>query len=226
MEKAVGIMSQLVCSVSSMGISSLLVSHQVLLFSQIFPDFGVHEIILENRNDTENSEITIDRFEIQVQDDSSPAPSVRASSSSPPTPSSSSPPSPSAKHVSTGHIVGGVVGVFLLLSLFVFFIVRRRILRRQKRRLRCSFSYLKAEPFLSSHTSDFTSPSDQILSPHGQETESGLENGQGSSTPASSRPNTHSRRSRTRSRSRSRHPKRAIDAGRIIISESGQWHTA
>ncbi|KAF8900782.1 hypothetical protein CPB85DRAFT_153352 [Mucidula mucida] len=42
----------------------------VALFTHVFDDFGIHEIILKNQNDTRfgDSQLTIDRFVLQVED--------------------------------------------------------------------------------------------------------------------------------------------------------------
>ncbi|KAK7464449.1 hypothetical protein VKT23_006619 [Stygiomarasmius scandens] len=65
----------------------------ILLFSQTFDDFGIHQVILINQNDTRtvpsgNSQITIDRFELQLQDPSSPTTSTTPTSTTPSAPTS------------------------------------------------------------------------------------------------------------------------------------------
>ncbi|KAK7464436.1 hypothetical protein VKT23_006604 [Stygiomarasmius scandens] len=108
----------------------------VLLFSKTFGDFGVHEIILTNQNDTRRnpagtSQITVDRFEIQVQGDSSDPSSFLSS-----TPSSSSPTtSPTTSSITShsrsvgpvaGGITGGLVALLGLCALMLFCIRRKR----------------------------------------------------------------------------------------------------
>ncbi|THU88081.1 hypothetical protein K435DRAFT_969648 [Dendrothele bispora CBS 962.96] len=74
-----------------------------LLYSFTFDDFGTHQILLTNRNDTRtvpsgNSQITLDRFELEVQDPGSSTTSTFSTSSS----TSESPAaSPSSSSVST-----------------------------------------------------------------------------------------------------------------------------
>ncbi|KAK1229298.1 hypothetical protein PQX77_007643 [Marasmius sp. AFHP31] len=99
----------------------------VALFSKAFDTPAVHVIILKNQNDTRivpggNSQITIDRFELEVIDNS-PAP----------VPPQSPSPSPATDSGNTkppiGAIVGGTVGGFILtviLTAIVFYCRRRR----------------------------------------------------------------------------------------------------
>ncbi|KAF5345167.1 hypothetical protein D9758_009663 [Tetrapyrgos nigripes] len=95
-----------------------------LLFSKNFGDFGVHEILLTNTNDTRRnpagtSQITIDRFEIQIQDDtiSSSSSPTSSSSSTSTTPSASPSPSSSSQSTPVGAIAGGVIGGLALIAL-------------------------------------------------------------------------------------------------------------
>ncbi|KAL0061524.1 hypothetical protein AAF712_011667 [Marasmius tenuissimus] len=89
----------------------------VVLFSKTFDTPAQHVVILRNQHDTRNptgnSQITIDRFELDVVDDS-PVPV---------TPSSSSPPSPTSESGKSGPpigaIVGGAVGGFLLAVIMI-----------------------------------------------------------------------------------------------------------
>ncbi|THV06451.1 hypothetical protein K435DRAFT_848937 [Dendrothele bispora CBS 962.96] len=76
-----------------------------LLYSFTFDDFGIHQILLTNQNDTRtvpsgNSQITLDRLELEVQDPGSSTPSTFSTSTS--TSTSDSPAaSPSSSSVST-----------------------------------------------------------------------------------------------------------------------------
>jgi len=110
---------------------------QILLFSKTFGDFGVHEIILTNQNDTRgnpvgNSQITVDRFEIQVQDGSSDSSSSSVLSST--SPSLSPTTSPTTSSIATysqpvGSIAGGVTGglvAFLGFCALILFCIRRK----------------------------------------------------------------------------------------------------
>ncbi|KAK1230196.1 hypothetical protein PQX77_006717 [Marasmius sp. AFHP31] len=99
----------------------------VALFSKVFDAPAKHVVILRNQNDTRivpegNSQITIDRFELEVIDNS-PAPVLPQSPS----------PSPATDSGNTkppiGAIVGGTVGGFILtviLTAIVFYCRRRR----------------------------------------------------------------------------------------------------
>ncbi|KAK1226782.1 hypothetical protein PQX77_010219, partial [Marasmius sp. AFHP31] len=86
----------------------------VALFSRRFETAGQHVVILKNQNDTRivpagNSQLAIDRFVLEVPDDSA----LPATSSSPsPSPTSASDSGKSGPPI--GAIVGGAVGGFLL----------------------------------------------------------------------------------------------------------------
>src|ERR1700735_4179437 len=93
---------------------------QIVLFSMRFNTPGIHEIIIRNENDTRvipsgNSELTIDRIDLEIADDTS----VTTSSSSSASSSSTSVPtsdgvgttsSTGKSSTPTGAIVGGVIG--------------------------------------------------------------------------------------------------------------------
>ncbi|THV06450.1 hypothetical protein K435DRAFT_479079 [Dendrothele bispora CBS 962.96] len=201
----------------------------LLLFSQTFTDFRVHEVILENRNNTRgaasgNSQITIDRFEIQVEKDSvsaaddvstssdvsstafPPAPSPLLLSSSSP-PSSSSPNAPSRNRL-VGPIVGGIIGMLFLLCLLVLFVMQRRYIRHQRRRLRSSFvPFTPGSPSISDHDlSDLRQlePENAEPSPHGPHRDD-ISRSNNPPMPAPSPSlQSHTRMKGVRSRSRSR----------------------
>ncbi|KAK0199134.1 hypothetical protein F5146DRAFT_974009 [Armillaria mellea] len=110
----------------------------VILFSKSFEQPGIHEIILTNQNDTRfkgNSQITLDRFVLQVVDNSAiPASSTStsglstsSSATSSAAPSASQSTIISSSKPSIGAIVGGVVGGIAAISLclIVWFFMRR-----------------------------------------------------------------------------------------------------
>ncbi|THV06453.1 hypothetical protein K435DRAFT_479269 [Dendrothele bispora CBS 962.96] len=71
-----------------------------LLYSFTFDDFGIHQILLTNQNDTRtvpsgNSQITLDRLELEVQDPGSSTPSTFSTSTSTPESPAASPSSSS-----------------------------------------------------------------------------------------------------------------------------------
>ncbi|KAF5353432.1 hypothetical protein D9756_007769 [Leucocoprinus leucothites] len=103
----------------------------VVLYSVHFDSPGAHRIILRNQPDTRfpnnNSQITVDRFEIEVIDPNAPSlVTITASGSPNPTSSStstsSSPSANSSSNPNIGAIVGGVIGglaaILLALSLW------------------------------------------------------------------------------------------------------------
>ncbi|KAJ3576069.1 hypothetical protein NP233_g675 [Leucocoprinus birnbaumii] len=112
----------------------------VLLYAVHFDTPGVHRIILQNQPDTRfpnnNSQIDIDRFELEVVDPNAPstltvtASDASASSISQPTsPPSTSPSSiPSSTSKNIGAILGGVLGgsALVLIALAVWFLFWRR----------------------------------------------------------------------------------------------------
>ncbi|TFK35976.1 hypothetical protein BDQ12DRAFT_262248 [Crucibulum laeve] len=111
----------------------------VVLFSMTFKQPGIHEIILRNQNDTRfgHSQITLDRFDLEVVDLNSSSSSSSLSSVTMPSSTASAPPNtpPSSSQSTTstssppiGAIVGGVIGGFVILSgLIIFwFCLRRR----------------------------------------------------------------------------------------------------
>ncbi|KAF9019628.1 hypothetical protein BDZ89DRAFT_1072883 [Hymenopellis radicata] len=88
----------------------------VALFTKTFDDFGIHEIILKNQNDTRfgKSQLTIDRFVLQVEDPdavSSFSPSsVIATVAIPSESASTKALDSSSSSTPVGPIVGGIVG--------------------------------------------------------------------------------------------------------------------
>ncbi|KAK0433974.1 hypothetical protein EV421DRAFT_1360939 [Armillaria borealis] len=110
----------------------------VILFSRSFEQPGTHEIILTNQNDTRfsggNSQITLDRFVLQVVDNSAPesSTSTSGSSTSSSATSSTAPAASQSTIISSskppiGTIVGGVVGGIAAISLclIIWFFMRR-----------------------------------------------------------------------------------------------------
>jgi len=117
---------------------------QSLIFFKSFDNFAIHKLILTNQNDTRKgqSQITIDRFEIQIQDSlpdlsssfAVPSASFLPSASLPSVSSSSSPAAPSNPWSKFGPIVGGVVGGLLAcVGLCALMLIYTR--RRGKRKL-------------------------------------------------------------------------------------------
>lgn len=105
-----------------------------------FAEPGVHEIILKNQNDTRfgKSQITLDRFDLQVVDPNAPDPTLATTSSAPTLSSITA--SSTAKVASSGSsksstpvgaIVGGVIGGLFLVAALIFFFV---ILARRRRK--------------------------------------------------------------------------------------------
>ncbi|KAK0207227.1 hypothetical protein IW262DRAFT_1536737 [Armillaria fumosa] len=115
----------------------------VILYSKTFDQLGKHEIILTNQPDSRgNSQLTLDRFELQVEDDSvtnatksltlisgtTSSPSISVTQSTTSVVSQSVGTSSSAPHTSIGAIVGGVVGGITVISLclIIWFFKKRR----------------------------------------------------------------------------------------------------
>ncbi|SJL10697.1 uncharacterized protein ARMOST_14089 [Armillaria ostoyae] len=119
----------------------------VVLYSKTFDTPGVHKIILTNQKDTRfqggNSQLTVDRFVIQVEDDSASASvssalvssttsiatsSISVTSSIAPEASQSSTSSSTTSKSPIGAIVGGVLGGIAAISLcfIIWFFMRRR----------------------------------------------------------------------------------------------------
>ncbi|PBK63761.1 hypothetical protein ARMSODRAFT_1023660 [Armillaria solidipes] len=113
----------------------------VVLYSKTFDTPGVHKIILTNQKDTRfqggNSQLTVDRFVIQVEDDSALASvfsttsiatlSIYVTSSIAPEASQLSTSSSTSSKSPIGAIVGGVLGgiTAILLSFIVWFFMQR-----------------------------------------------------------------------------------------------------
>ncbi|KAJ3815644.1 hypothetical protein F5876DRAFT_71848 [Lentinula aff. lateritia] len=111
----------------------------VILWSKTFDTFGIHAIILTNQNDSRfgHSQITIDRFELQVPNTD---PVVTTLVSEPlATPSIASSPSPTASvlaqskaPVPLGAIIGAIVGAVVLICFLIMWVLHRR--RRKRNR--------------------------------------------------------------------------------------------
>ncbi|KAJ3895747.1 hypothetical protein GG344DRAFT_72750 [Lentinula edodes] len=112
----------------------------VILWSKTFDTFGIHAIILTNQNDSRfgHSQITIDRFELQVPNT---APVVTTLVSEPlATTSTASSPSPtvsilaqSKASVPIGAVIGAIVGAVVLIG---FIIIMWVLYRRRRKRIR------------------------------------------------------------------------------------------
>ena len=108
-----------------------------MLYSKVFETPGVHEIILKNLADTRfadnnnNSQLSIDRFDLEVEtgevESSSVAESSSSSSSSfgPTGAPNSADNGPSAGTIA-GAVVGAVLGALLIILLAVFLFLRKR----------------------------------------------------------------------------------------------------
>ncbi|KAK7464447.1 hypothetical protein VKT23_006617 [Stygiomarasmius scandens] len=119
-----------------------------LLFAHEFGSFAIHNITLENQPDDRghsgNSQMTVDRFVIRVQGNSTAVSNVTlrlasfVTTSSFSTSITNSPMSPSGFSTTStpvGAIVGGVIGGVVLIALAVLLCIRQRCLRRQERTL-------------------------------------------------------------------------------------------
>ncbi|KAK0459887.1 hypothetical protein IW261DRAFT_1429412 [Armillaria novae-zelandiae] len=115
----------------------------VILYSKTFDQLGIHKIILKNQPDPRgNSQLMLDRFELQVEDDSvtsatesltlmsgtSSSPSISVTQSTTAVVSQSVGTSSSAHYTSIGAIVGGVVGAIMVISLclIIWFLKQRQ----------------------------------------------------------------------------------------------------
>jgi len=106
----------------------------IVLYSQRFDGPpGVHEVILQNRNDTRfgKSQITLDQFFIEVPGESTTTSSSSTSSSLFPTHTAGtipqSPPPPSKSSTPVGAIIGGAVaGVVIIGVILIFIFLKRR----------------------------------------------------------------------------------------------------
>ncbi|KAJ3998168.1 hypothetical protein F5050DRAFT_1806209 [Lentinula boryana] len=108
----------------------------VILWSKNFDGLGIHQILLTNQNDSRfgHSQITIDRFELQIVNTAQVVTSLisisettAASSAT----SSSAPVFATTSLVPVGAIIGAVAGALSLIGLIIFIWVFRR--RRQRR---------------------------------------------------------------------------------------------
>ncbi|KAJ7597763.1 hypothetical protein C8J56DRAFT_327993 [Mycena floridula] len=114
----------------------------IVLFSMQFEVPGVHEIILTNQADPRfdgNSQITLDRFDLQVGDPDavtdSPTASIFATSAATPTTSPSKALS-SSSTTSIVPIVAGVVGGVVLIAILALICI---LLRRRRKRSESNF---------------------------------------------------------------------------------------
>ncbi|KAK0481437.1 hypothetical protein IW261DRAFT_1562739 [Armillaria novae-zelandiae] len=161
-----------------------------ILFSKTFDQPGIHEIILTNQEDLRfngDSQITLDRFVLQVVDNSaaagsststsglttsstsiSPSPSTSSSATSSTAPAASQSTIISSSKPPIGAIVGGVVGGTAAISLcfIIWFLMRQYNRTKQERNTPGASSHISPyhpSPFIlpqgtsTDTTSDYTS---------------------------------------------------------------------
>ncbi|KAJ3815646.1 hypothetical protein F5876DRAFT_71849 [Lentinula aff. lateritia] len=125
-------------------------SPPIVLWSKTFDRPGIHEILLTNQNDSRfgHSQITIDRFELQIPNtvtssisgtlSAASSPSSVVTSSIPETPSKVSSTSPAGSfktqsELPMGSIIGSVVGALVLIGfIIIMWVFRRRLQRRYR----------------------------------------------------------------------------------------------
>ncbi|KAJ3717300.1 hypothetical protein DFJ43DRAFT_1159833 [Lentinula guzmanii] len=112
----------------------------VILWSKSFNGLGIHQILLTNQNDPRfgHSQITIDRFELQIPNTAQVVTSLisettAASSATSSATSSSAPVIATTSSVPVGAIIGAIAGPLSLIGFIIFIWVFRR---RRKRRSR------------------------------------------------------------------------------------------
>ncbi|PBK90739.1 hypothetical protein ARMGADRAFT_1166722 [Armillaria gallica] len=219
----------------------------VVLYSKAFDTPGVHKIILTNQKDTRfqggNSQLAVDRFVIQAEDDSASASVSSASVSSTTSIASSisvtSSIAPEASQLSTtssttskspiGAIVGGVLGgiAAILLCFIVRFFMRRRHHTRhstqpEHNNTNTSFytSPYQYSPFIVPRTNTPTAYTvTDLTSDRTSRKTNRTSIVAGASVSNSSSGHTHP--SSSHMASSERLPRREIDAGRIDINDDG-----
>ncbi|KAF9270873.1 hypothetical protein L218DRAFT_1072216 [Marasmius fiardii PR-910] len=211
----------------------------IVLFSRVFDTPGQHVVILTNQNDTRgtppgNSQITIDRFELEIIDDT---PAVTVTSSNPESPTNSGLNS-STSSTPVGAIVGGAIGGFLaaviLLGLIFFCWLRKK--RRRESRGETFHPSRTVEPypipFNQPKNSQITTnpPSNPATDPDGSLATSPYFSTVISSytAPSSSAPSssTHASSSNQSSSRRTRRERRhEVDAGPVVEDDGGDEGT-
>ncbi|KAK0219640.1 hypothetical protein EDD85DRAFT_334519 [Armillaria nabsnona] len=215
----------------------------VVLYSKTFDTPGVHKVTLTNQKDTRfpggNSQLTVDRFVIQVEDDSASASessttsiatsSISATSSITPEASQSSTTSSTTSRPPIGAIVGGVLGGIAAISLcfIIWFFMRRRHHTRhstqpEHNNTNTSFytSPYQYSPFIVPHTNTPTAYTvTDVTSDRTSRKTNRTSVVAGASVSNSSSGRTHP--SSSRMASSERLPRREIDAGRIDIDDDG-----
>ncbi|KAK0219641.1 hypothetical protein EDD85DRAFT_1028761 [Armillaria nabsnona] len=218
----------------------------VVLYSKTFDTPGVHKIILTNQKDTRfqggNSQLAVDRFVIQAEDDSASA-SVSSTTSIASSTSVTSSITPEASQLSTtssttskspiGAIVGGVLGgiAAILLCFIVRFFMRRRHHTQHSTQLEHSnvntslytsplpYQYSpRIVPRSNTHTPIAFTVMD-VTSDLASRKTNRTSVATGASVSNSSSGRTHP--SSSRMASSERLPRREIDAGRIDIDDDG-----
>lgn len=206
-----------------------------ILFSKTFDQPGIHEIILTNQKDPRfngSSQITLDRFVLQVVDNGAAAGSstttseLSTSSTSPSTTSSATSSTAPAASQSTiissskppiGAIVGGVVGGTAAISLcfIIWFLMRRHHHAMQERNFPGSSSH--TSPY---HPSPFILPQDTSTDTTSEYT-SRRTNGVSVATKALTSDASSGRAPASSSlmTSSERLPRRETDAGRIDVDD-------
>ncbi|KAK0484508.1 hypothetical protein IW261DRAFT_1560157 [Armillaria novae-zelandiae] len=214
----------------------------VVLYSKTFDTPGVHKIILTNQKDMRysggNSQMTLDRFVIQVEDESASASayltsvssttsiaasSISATSSIAPGASRSSTTSSTTSKAPIGAIVGGVLGgvaATILLCFIVWFFMRRRHHIQYSTQLEhnnMNTSLYPYSPFIVARSNTHTPTADSISDRTSRKT---------NRTPGASVSNSSSGRphpSSSRMASGERLPRRETDAGRIDIGDDDDY---
>ncbi|KAK0194610.1 hypothetical protein F5146DRAFT_444345 [Armillaria mellea] len=213
----------------------------VVLYSKTFDTPGVHKIILTNQKDTRfsggNSQLTVDRFVIQVEDGSTSASessttsiatsSISVTSSITPEASQSSTTSSTTSKMPIGAIVGGVLGAItaiLLCFIVQWFFMRRRhhpqhSTQPEHDNTNSSFysSPYQYSPFIVPYTNTPTAYTSDHTSRKRNRTSVVV----GASVLNSSSGHTHPSSSRMASGSGEHLPRRETDAGRIDVDDDG-----
>ncbi|KAF9022630.1 hypothetical protein BDZ89DRAFT_1137254 [Hymenopellis radicata] len=111
----------------------------VILFSYTFEDFGIHEVILKNNNDTRfnESQITVDQFVLQVEDSDAVSSSSSSATSSVSQTAAAVADATTPSKSPLGLIVGATLGVPALLAFLVAVFMawqgrRRRAAKRER----------------------------------------------------------------------------------------------
>jgi hypothetical protein len=203
---------------------------QTILFSQRFDKPGIHEIKLTNQPDARfgKSQITLDRFELEVPDLNKPPPTT-ISPLATPTPKSSSSPvgavAAKGSSINVAMIAGIISAVVVLLLLLLGIFLCRRKRRRQRAALLLEgpppmeYSYapridpLPVPTFLQSNPSIRSTSLSGYSG--GRSWHSSNPSISGSSTTGTTNPFSYP----ASTRSGSRAPRRELDAGQLVEEE-------